>query len=118
MANHNVTGKEGEALALTYLVRNRFVILHTNWRHAHYEIDIIAHAGNVLHFIEVKTRRSLRFGYPEESVTKKKMENLLNGAEAFLFRYPQWKRIQYDILSIYLRKDHDPEYFFMEDVYL
>lgn len=118
MANHNVTGKKGEALAHAYLLRNHFVILHTNWRYAHYEIDIIAHTGDVLHFIEVKTRRSLQFGYPEESVTKKKMENLLNGAEAFLLTYPQWKRVQYDILSIYLRKDHSPEYFFMEDVYL
>ena len=118
MANHNITGKNGEALALAYLIRNHFVMLHTNWRHSHYEIDIIAHKGDVLHFIEVKTRRSLTYGYPEESVTRKKMENLINGAEAFLSEYPQWKRIQYDILSINLFKNHDPEYFFIEDVYL
>lgn len=118
MANHNITGKNGEAMALAYLTRNGFVILHTNWRHSHYEIDIIAQTGNILHFIEVKTRRSLQFGYPEESVTKKKMESLMNGAEAFLLLYPQWKRIQYDILSVYLLKNRDPEYFFIEDVSL
>ncbi|WP_152269115.1 YraN family protein [Agriterribacter humi] len=118
MAHHNITGKNGEALALAYLIRNDFVILHTNWRHSHYEIDIIAYTGNILHFIEVKTRRSLRFGYPEESVTKKKMESLMNGAEVFLLLYPQWKRIQYDILSVNLRKNQDPEYFFIEDVSL
>ncbi len=118
MANHNITGKNGEAMALAYLIRNGFVILHTNWRHSHYEIDIIAHTGSILHFIEVKTRRSLQFGYPEESVTKKKMESLMNGAEVFLLLYPQWKRIQYDILSVYLLKNNDPEYFFIEDVSL
>lgn len=118
MANHNITGKNGEVLALAYLTRNRFVILHTNWRHSHYEIDIIAHRDDILHFIEIKTRRSLKFGYPEESVTKKKLENLMNGAEAFLCQYPQWKRIQYDILSVNLWKNRNPEYFFIEDVYL
>ena len=118
MAHHNITGKGGEALALAYLIRNDFVILHTNWRHSHYEIDVIAHKGNILHFIEVKTRRSLKFGYPEESVTKKKMESLMNGGEAFLFQNPEWTRIQYDILSVNLRKKQDPEYFFIEDVSL
>ena len=118
MAHHNVTGKSGEALALAYLIRNDFVILHTNWRHSHYEIDVIAYKENTLHFIEVKTRRSLKFGYPEESVTKKKMESLMNGAEVFLLLNPQWKRVQYDILSVNLWKKQDPEYFFIEDVSL
>lgn len=118
MANHNITGKDGEALALVYLTQLSFLILFTNWRHSHYEIDIIAQRENILHFIEVKTRRSLHFGYPEESVTTKKIENLIKGAEAFLLQYPEWKRIQYDILSINLWKNREPEYFFIEDVYL
>ncbi|MCO5240963.1 MAG: YraN family protein [Chitinophagaceae bacterium] len=118
MANHNTTGRNGEALAVAYLIQHRFVILHTNWRHSYYEIDIIAHKEGILHFIEVKTRRSLHFGYPEESVTTKKMENLINGAEAFLSLYPQWIRIQYDVLAINLWKNRTPEYFFIEDVYL
>ena len=118
MANHNITGKDGEALARLYLSQKGFVILNTNWRHSHYEIDIIASAGDVLHFIEVKTRRSSQYGYPEESVTPKKMQSLMNGAEAFLIENPQWKNIQYDVLSINLVKNQSPEYFFIEDVYL
>ena len=42
MAQHNDFGKEGEALALEFLRKNDFEILHCNWRFAKYEIDIIA----------------------------------------------------------------------------
>lgn len=118
MANHNLTGKEGETLAVDYLKRKGFEILHTNWRYSHYELDIIAKHKEILHFIEVKTRRSLRFGYPEESVTDKKMERLMLAADAFLQNNPQWKRVQYDVLSIHLKDNKEPEYFFIEDVYL
>lgn len=117
MANHNITGKDGEALARLYLSQKGFVILHTNWRYSHYEIDIIASRGDTLHFVEVKTRRSQQYGYPEESITSKKMESLMNGAEAFLAENPHWKKIQYDVVSINLYKHRAPEYFFIEDVY-
>ena len=118
MANHNLTGKKGEALALEFLQGKAFVLLHTNWRYSHYEIDIIAERDEVLHFVEVKTRRTLRYGYPEESVTDKKMEHLMRAAEAFLQSNPHWERVQYDILSIYLNGNEAPEYFFIEDAYL
>ena len=42
MAQHNDLGKEGEALALEFLRKNDFEILHCNWRYSRYEIDIIA----------------------------------------------------------------------------
>ena len=118
MATHNETGKKGEALAVDWLKLTGFTILHQNWRHSHYEIDIIAMKENILHFIEVKTRRSQRFGFPEESVSKKKMSHLMLAAEEFMYQYPGWKRIRYDILSIILLNKKEPEYFLIEDVYL
>jgi len=118
MATHNETGKKGEALAVDWLKLVGFTIMHQNWRHSHYEIDIIAIKENILHFIEVKTRRSHRFGFPEESVSKKKMHHLMQAAEEFMYQQPGWKRIQYDILSIILLNKKEPEYFLIEDVYL
>jgi Holliday junction resolvase-like predicted endonuclease len=58
---------------LKYLSEKGFVIPHQNWRHSHREVDVIASYKNVLHFIEVKTRRNKKFGYPEDDVTKKKL---------------------------------------------
>ena len=118
MAHHNHTGVLGEQMAAKYLLEKGFSILHQNWRHSHWEVDVIASLNNTLHFIEVKTRRTKKFGYPEEDVTKKKMENLINASEEFLFLNPVWKKIQFDILSITILKDKPAEYFFIEDVYV
>ena len=117
MAHHNNTGALGEQMAAEYLCGKGFQILHQNWRHSHWEVDFIACIKKTLHFIEVKTRRSKKFGYPEEDVTKKKMANLINASEEYLFQNPGWKLIQFDILSITILKNASPEYFFIEDVY-
>ena len=118
MTNHIEKGKEGELLASRYLSKKEFEILYCNWRYRHYEIDIIALKDNVIHFVEVKTRKNTTYGYPEESVTVKKFRNLKNGAVAFLARFREVKKIQFDILSILTCPGKTTEYFFIEDVYL
>lgn len=118
MAQHNITGNYGEALAAKYLLEKDYQVLHQNWRHAHWEVDIIASKDNILHFVEVKTRLTKKFGHPEDGVNKKKMQNLINAAEEYLYQQPQWKRIQFNILSITILNDEPAEYFFIEDVYL
>ncbi|MES2431812.1 MAG: YraN family protein [Bacteroidota bacterium] len=118
MAHHNLTGQLGEKLAVDYFTKNNFEILHTNWRHSRWEVDIIASKANKLHFVEVKTRRTKNFGNPEEKVGKKKIQNLLNAAEEYLFLHPEWKMIQFDILAITITKTDPVEYFFIEDISL
>jgi len=118
MAAHHELGKKGEALAITWLHQRGYELLYKNWRHAHVEVDIIAIKENVLHFIEVKSRSSNAFGYPEESVSEKKMQNLMLAAEEFLFRFPHWKRIQFDVLSINISKAGNIDFFLIEDLYL
>jgi putative endonuclease len=118
MAQHNLTGNTGEALAAVYLSEKGYKILHQNWRYSRWEVDIIAEKDGILHFVEVKTRRTGKFGHPEENVDKKKMQNLINAAEAYLYQQPQWKRIQFDVLAITILKDEPVEYFLIEDVYL
>ena len=116
MAKHLDTGREGEEMAAEWLLGQGFVILHRNWKHSYFELDVIASKDTILHFIEVKTRTTDTYGHPEEGVTVKKLERLMNAGEEFLYQYPEWKRIQYDILSIRLHKYKAPEYFFLEDV--
>lgn len=118
MASHNDLGKYGEKLGREYLAEKSYTILHMNWKHSYYEIDIIACRENVLHFVEVKTRRSRHFGLPEESVDRKKFSKLMRAAEEYVYRHPNWKRIQYDVLSVFITAGHEAEFFFIEDVYL
>ncbi|MFT3680977.1 MAG: YraN family protein [Ferruginibacter sp.] len=118
MARHIHTGKEGELLAAAYFTQQGYRLLEQNWRYSHWEVDIIAEKNNVLHFIEVKARRSKNFGLPEEKVNNKKIQNLVNAAEEYLYQHPHWKRIQFDILSIIILKNSPVEYFLIEDISL
>jgi putative endonuclease len=63
--NNKATGDEGEELAAIHLKKKGYTILERNWRFKRWEVDIIASQGKFLHFFEVKTRRSNRFGNPE-----------------------------------------------------
>ena len=117
--NGNIhTGKSGESLAADYFLKKGYEILYRNWRHKRLEVDIIASHNGILHFIEVKTRTSTRFGHPEENVDTKKIKSLIDASAEFLFLYPQWKRVQFDVLSVTLKPGTETEYFLIEDVYL
>lgn len=118
MSKHIELGQQGEDLAAGWLIRQGFSILTRRWRHGRYEVDIIAGRSGCLHFIEVKTRRSTRFGYPEESVSRKKIEHIMQGASAWLHHRPDYRRIQYDVLAITLAQRKAPEIVLFEDVYL
>ncbi len=116
MAHHNLTGTLGEEMAAKYLLDKGYAIIEKNWRHRNWEVDVIASKENKLHFIEVKTRRTATFGFPEDDVSKKKIKYLMGAAEEFLLTNPEWKLIQFDILSISLEKNKDPQFFLIEDV--
>ncbi|MBC7902052.1 MAG: YraN family protein [Gemmatimonadaceae bacterium] len=118
MEDHNRgLGKTGEALAAEYLNRQGFTVLHKNWRKGRLEVDIIAARDDVLHVIEVKTRRNNVFGEPEDSIGLKKIERMLRGGLAYVSAHPHWARMQLDVLSITMMEE-EPAYFLIEDVYL
>lgn len=118
MNTNKETGKLGEDLAVDWLAARGDSILHRNWRFSYYEIDIITMRKDILCFIEVKTRKSLCFGLPEEAVTTSKIERLMCAGSAYLQKYPEIIRIQYDILSIIIGENGKKEYFLIEDVSL
>src|ERR1700737_4981136 len=70
MTRHIEFGKKGEELAAGWLTGKGFEILHRNWRHGRYEVDIIARYQDVVHFIEVKAGQPGIYGQPEERVSK------------------------------------------------
>ncbi|HEX4852224.1 MAG TPA: YraN family protein [Puia sp.] len=118
MAAHNNLGKKGEVWANEWLTDHGFKILHQNWRFSHSEIDIIAAQKNILHIVEVKCRSNNRFGYPEESVDDDKVEHLLEAAEEYVHLNPEWSNIQFDVLSIQVKKSNQPDFFLVEDIYV
>jgi len=83
--NRRDTGILGEKLAKDFLKKRGYRIWETNYRCPEGEIDIIAKHKDSLVFIEVRTKKSLEFGSPEESITPTKMERLKTVA----YRYQQ-----------------------------
>ncbi|MBA7709164.1 hypothetical protein ES703_118076 [subsurface metagenome] len=70
------TGILGEKLAGDFLKKRGYRIYETNYRCPEGEVDIVARHKDSLAFIEVRSKRSLEFGSPEESITPTKMERL------------------------------------------
>ncbi len=77
-------GVQGEAVARRFLEKIGFRIVEENFACPLGEIDLIAEDGDVLVFVEVKARRSVRFGGPAEAVHAKKQRQILRVAEAYL----------------------------------
>ncbi len=109
MAKHLKTGKSGESLALSYLKKQDYNILATNWRYRRSEIDIIAKEEKVLVFIEVKTRRDDYFGKPEVAVNKRKKQLLIDASNAYMQAINHQWEIRFDIISIVARSKNDIE---------
>ena len=118
MASHLEIGRQGEKLAEVYLAEQGYTILHRNWRYGKYEVDLIATKNEMLRFIEVKFRSSSQFGPPEFAVNKKKIRDLLQAIEQFLFLYPQYTDFRLDVLSITQRTGMETDYFLIEDITL
>ena len=77
-------GERGEKLAVDFLRKKGYHIVTVNFRCRLGEIDLIAREGNTTVFVEVKTRGSLEFGMPEESVTSGKQKQILKAALFYL----------------------------------
>ena len=90
--NHNqLLGKKGEQAALDYAIANGYKEIARNVRTPFGEIDLILFdiKENTMVFVEVKTRTSMKFGYPEQAVTAKKMSHMIHSADYYIQNYVQ-----------------------------
>ncbi len=100
--NTKELGKSGENRAVNFLEQKGFSIIRTNYRTPEGEIDIIALDGDILVFVEVKTRRSLSHGSPEEAVDTFKQKQLKKIADKFISHYQLFDRdCRFDVIALY-----------------
>ena len=100
MALHNNLGRLGKNIAKDFLKQKGFIIIALNWRHLHYEIDIVARHQNILVFVKVKTRSTFKYGFPDESIDHKKENRLREAAEIYIEQKDLHNEIRFDIVSI------------------
>ncbi len=81
------------------------------------EIDLIVRRGEEIRFVEVKFRLSTAYGFPEEAITKTKLEHLRRAIEMWLRSHSHPARYQADAISILLKSDGTPLIEWIEGIY-
>jgi len=103
-------GRWGESRAEAYLIKRGYRILNRNTRTPYGEIDLIAMVEDCLVFVEVKTRTSTSFGYPEQAITAEKEAHILASAQSYLQSHPEiendWR---VDVIAIQTDPDFQNE---------
>ncbi|MBN1934137.1 MAG: YraN family protein [Anaerolineae bacterium] len=96
----NKLGQWGEAQAATFLGSQGCELVERNWRCTAGEVDLVVQDGDVLAFVEVRTRRGERFGTPEASITPHKLAHMIAVAETYVYEqgWPGYWRL--DVIAV------------------
>ena len=94
-------GDAAEERACRHLDRSGFTIVERNFRTRGGEIDIVARKGDLLVFLEVRSREVPGFGTPEESVTPAKRRRIVGAARHYLSNVPpsSWREARFDVIA-------------------
>ena len=104
------TGLHGEDIAVSFLETQGYSIVARNYRQRFGEIDIVAQDGETLVFVEVKTRRSDRFGSPFEAIDTRKQIKISRMAQDYISRNNlEDCSARFDVVAIRLKQDSAPE---------
>ncbi len=97
-------GKRGENKAAKYLKKCGYKIVARNFKNPFGEIDIIAKKGDILAFIEVKTRLTDLFGQPSQAVDERRKQRYIMGAKYFFYNREIDVTVRFDIIEIFQDK--------------
>ncbi|MFC5861484.1 YraN family protein [Acidicapsa dinghuensis] len=109
MPEHLATGERGEEAAFFYLRRNGFTVVARRWNDGPMQgdIDLIAWQGDVLCFVEVKTRTSKEMATASSAVDRNKRKTLRRLARTYLRHLPDADdeemrpETRFDIITVY-----------------
>ncbi|WP_028845791.1 YraN family protein [Thermodesulfatator atlanticus] len=94
-------GSFAEKLAVWYFRLKGYHVCAKNWRTRFGELDLVVKKGKTLVFVEVKARRSLRKGSPEEALTPAKKKKILSLAKLYLQKEkPKAQVLRFDLIAV------------------
>ncbi len=112
-------GKKAEDIAEKFLKEKGYEILQRNYQFGHGEIDIIAKDGDVLVFVEVKSRSDSRFGDPEYALSYPKQKMLVRSAHGYLYeKNIDEVECRFDLVAIKLYEGKEPEINHIESAFI
>lgn len=100
MGKHNEFGKEGEEIAVNYLLKKNYRILKRNFRYLKGEIDIIAQKDDIIAIVEVRARSNDKIIAIADTITKKKIKLLVAAADQFMTEMKLNYEVRFDIIAI------------------
>lgn len=110
-------GNTGEALAASFLQKKGWRVLDAQASSRGGEIDLVCLDGDIVVFVEVKTRRGSRYGYPEASVTPEKIRRILRAAHQYLTgRKWEARHWRLDVVAIRATEGESPEIIHFENI--
>jgi putative endonuclease len=111
-------GDRGERIAAAFLAARGWVVLHRQYRLGHREIDLVARRGEVVAFVEVKTRGGTGFGDPLEAITWRKRREIQRVALAWIDRFGRPGDVyRFDAVGILLPAGGAPRIDHVEDAW-
>jgi putative endonuclease len=123
MADTHELGRFGEELTCRYLTHYGFEILERNFRIRGGEIDIIAKHGELIVFVEVKTRHKTvesKYGTALEAVDKRKTERIIKTAQVWLYRNSSYAEFdcRFDVSEIQVANGEKPKIKYLKSAFL
>ncbi|MEM7572158.1 MAG: YraN family protein [Bacteroidota bacterium] len=112
-----LTGGLGESYARRHLEGLGYEILEQNWRRRRTEIDLIAKEGEVLVFVEVKTRQQDYFGGPTGEVSAEQQARITAAAGVYMEQIGHDWEIRFDIIGILLQPNGDYQLEHIQDAW-
>ena len=94
------TGRAAESLAANHLTETGFTILDRNWRNRWCELDIVARRDATVHFVEVKYRANIAYGFAAEYISRDKSARLIRAALAWNQAHRYNGPYQIDVITV------------------
>ena len=104
MGKHNEFGKEGEKLAVDFLLKKGYEIKYKNYRYLKAEIDIIAQKDDILAIVEVRARSNDQIIPIAETITPKKIKLLVMAADHYVTENELDLEVRFDVVTILKNK--------------
>ena len=96
-------GRIGEDYVTEYLKAHGCKILARNYCIRGGELDIVAKKGEILHIVEVKTRKAGALSGGEEAITPKKIAHIIKAARAYLLETEYGLSCVFDVAVVEIK---------------
>lgn len=100
MGKHNEFGKEGEQIAVDFLIKKGYKIKYRNYRYLKAEIDVIAQKDHILAIVEVRARSNDQIIPIAETITAKKIKLLVMATDHYVTEQNIDVEVRFDVITI------------------